>query len=124
MKELFEKILSEVNTRRLMQNTAQLLEIEQGQTFEHYRQAAEFTAGLIKAAGIENCEIINFPADGKTVYQDKRMPLAWNAATGRLTIKQSAVKFDDPVIALVAGVGPDTGAVGYAGAYAGRTGAT
>ena len=99
MKKLFEKILKEVEPRRLMQNTARLLEIEKGQTFEHYRQAAEFTAGLIKAAGIENCEIINFPADGKTVYQDKRMPLAWNASFGRLTIKQSSLKFDDPVIA-------------------------
>lgn len=82
-----------------MGNTAKLLEIEKGQTFENYRRAAEFTAGLIKEAGIENCEIINFPADGKTVYQDKRMPMAWHASKGKLTIRKSPVKFTDPVVA-------------------------
>ncbi|MCX6986410.1 MAG: hypothetical protein NT118_16935, partial [Lentisphaerae bacterium] len=76
MKKLFEKIMKEISTSRLMDNTSKLLELERGQTFENYRRAAEFTAGLIKEAGIENCEIINFPADGKTVYQDKRMPMA------------------------------------------------
>jgi aminoglycoside 3-N-acetyltransferase len=99
MKNIFEIILQEINTQRLMRNTAQLLEIEKGQTFEDYRNAAGFTAGLIKDAGISDCKIIDFPADGKTVCQDKRMPLAWNAGKGRLTIKKSPIKFDDPVIA-------------------------
>ena len=99
MKKLFEKIMKEISTSRLMGNTSKLLEIEKGQTFETYRRAAEFTAGLIKDAGIGNCEIIDFPADGKTVYQDKRMPMAWHATKGKLTIKKSPIKFSDPVVA-------------------------
>ncbi|OGV49822.1 MAG: hypothetical protein A2017_01050 [Lentisphaerae bacterium GWF2_44_16] len=99
MKKIYEKILKEVNCNWLMKNTERLLEIELGQTFENYKRAAEYTAKIIREAGIKNCEIINFPADGKTVYQDKRMPLAWNATKGRLTIKKSPLKFDDPVIA-------------------------
>jgi len=99
MKELYREIRSMANLPWLMKNTQKLMEIELGQTFEHYRQAAEFTAGLIKEAGLDNCEIMEFPADGKTVYQDKRMPLAWNASKGKLTIVKSPVVFDNPVVA-------------------------
>jgi hypothetical protein len=99
MKLNFNKIFREINKPRLMENMARLLEIEKGHTFDDYHKAAQFTAKLIKDVGIKNCEIINFPADGKTVYQDKRMPLAWNAAKGRLTIKKSPLKFSEPVIA-------------------------
>ena len=99
MNATFEKILKEVNTNWLMENSQKLMEIELGQTFENYRAAAAFTAKLIKEAGLENCEIIDFPADGKTVYQDKRMPIAWRASVGKLTIKKSAIQFDNPVVA-------------------------
>ncbi|HCE42966.1 MAG TPA: hypothetical protein DET40_05415 [Lentisphaeria bacterium] len=99
MKSSFEKILKEVNTNWLMENSRKLMDIELGQTFDHYHAAAKFTANLIKEAGIGNCETIEFPADGKTVYQDKRMPLAWKASVGKLTIKKSSVPFENPVVA-------------------------
>lgn len=95
----FEKILKEVDTRRMMENSQKLMDIELGQTFDNYREAAAFTAKLIKEAGLENCEIVDFPADGRTVCQDKRMPLGWRAGIGRLKIEKSPVPFDDPVIA-------------------------
>lgn len=99
MNKIFNEIGGTINKKWLMKNIARLTEIELGQTFKNYHSAAKFTVGLIKEAGIENAEIINFPADGKTVYQDKRMPLAWNVTKGRLTIKKSTVKFENPVIA-------------------------
>ncbi len=95
----FERFLKEVNTPWLMENSQKLMDLELGQTFEHYRAAAQFTSKLIKEAGLENCEIIEFPADGKTVYQDKRMPFAWRAGVGKLTIEKSPITFDDPVVA-------------------------
>ncbi len=99
MMSIFEKVLKEVNTPWMMENSKKLMEIELGQTFENYSAAAVFTAKLIKEARLENCEIIDFPADGKTVYQDKCMPIAWRASVGKLTIKKSSVPFDDPVVA-------------------------
>ena len=99
MNNIYKEILQRVNTRWMMENTDKLMQIELGQTFESYRRAAEFTVNLAREAGIENSEIINFPADGKTVYQDKRMPLAWSANKGRLTIIKSGVPFEDPVVA-------------------------
>jgi len=99
MNSTFERILKEVNTPWLMENAKRLMDIELGQTFDHYKAAAKFTAKLIKEAGIENCEMLEFPADGKTVYQDKRMPLAWRASIGKLTIRKSSVPFENPVVA-------------------------
>lgn len=99
MKKLFSEILNRINTRWMMENTEKLTQAELGQTFEHYRRAAECAAGLAREAGIGNCEIVNFPADGKTVYQDKRMPMAWSATKGRLTIIKSGVPFEDPAVA-------------------------
>ena len=99
MNATFKKILKEVNTSWLMENSRRLMGIELGQTFDHYHASAQFTAGLIKEAGLENCETIEFPADGKTVHQDKRMPLAWRASIGKLTIKKSPNPFDNPVVA-------------------------
>jgi aminoglycoside 3-N-acetyltransferase len=95
MKKHFDKILKETDSHRLMRNTARLLEAELGQTFDDYRKAAAVTADIIKESGIENYEIVNFPADGKTVYMDARMPMAWRASKGRLTIKS----LDNPVAA-------------------------
>jgi len=99
MKELFYKILKEINVSWLLDNTRKLTELELGQTFENYHKAAEFTLNLIKEAGLENSEIVSFPADGKTVYQDKRMPLGWKATKGKLTILKSAIPFEDMVVA-------------------------
>ena len=99
MNNLFEKVLKEVNIGWVMKNTERLAKIEFGQTFDDYQKAAAFTADLIKKAGIKSCEIINFPADGKTVYQDKTMPLAWRATKGKLTILKSSVAFKDAVVA-------------------------
>ena len=99
MNASFGKILKEVNIPWLMENSRKLMDMELGQTFDHYHAAAKFTAKLIKEAGLENCELIEFPADGKTVYQDKRMPLAWRASVGKLTIKKSSLPFENPVVA-------------------------
>jgi hypothetical protein len=52
MKSSFEKILKEVNTNWLMENSRKLMDIEVGQTFDHYHAAAKFTANLIKEAAL------------------------------------------------------------------------
>src|SRR5262249_45359213 len=86
MKHFFDKVLGEINSTWLMDETDKLTHIELGQTFNDYYKAADYAAGLLRKAGLEQCEILHLPADGKTSYQDKRMPMAWNATLGRLTI--------------------------------------
>ena len=82
----------------IVKHTCELADIEAMQTFPAYEKAAEYINNLMLSSGLDS-EILKFPADGVTAYQDKRMPLAWDASVGRLTVKGGAGMFDDPVIA-------------------------
>ena len=85
MKAFYERFVRQISRDELKRKVTELMEIEKGQTFTAYRKAAEYVLDMIRAAGIPNGEIIEFPADGQTVYQDKKMPLAWDATVGKLT---------------------------------------
>lgn len=82
----------------LMTHTKALTELEALQTFPAYERAAKYIHALLLQNGFDS-EYLTFPADGRTVYQDKCMPLAWDATVGRLTVKSSLVSFKEPVIA-------------------------
>ncbi len=99
MNELFTKLLRCVDRNRLNNGIENLWRREFPQTSTAHLAAAEYTLELLREAGLENAEMISFPADGKTVYQDKCMPLAWDASIGKLTIRKSPLVFADPVIA-------------------------
>jgi aminoglycoside 3-N-acetyltransferase len=94
-----EDVLPLVDTAWLMRNTEELWRKELGVTYRHYREAARFAEALMKEAGLERIERISFPADGRTTYLDRTMPLAWDATRATLTVKQSRVAFEDPVVA-------------------------
>lgn len=53
----------------------------------------------MREAGLCGVERIAFPADGKTAYHDKIMPMAWRASVGRLEIVRASLPFADPVVA-------------------------
>ncbi|MBI3920025.1 MAG: AAC(3) family N-acetyltransferase [Armatimonadetes bacterium] len=99
MKDLFSAIRNLVDVRWLMDNTEALWRKELGQRFSDYRSAALFTEQLMKESGLESVERLVFPADGKTAYQDKTMPLAWEATRGRLTVMKAPVPFENKVVA-------------------------
>src|SRR5690349_11956156 len=95
----FSNVLAQVDMAWVMENTERLWQTERGQCFRHYRQAALLAEKLLRESGVERVERIVVPADGKTTYLDRTMPMAWDATRGTLTVKQSRVPFDDPVIA-------------------------
>jgi len=82
----------------LMEHTKALTALEAPQTFPAYEKSARYIHKLLQDNGFD-AEYLEFPADGKTVYQDKCMPIAWDATVGRLTVKSSPLSFSDPVIA-------------------------
>lgn len=90
MKKLFERIRNQINGNELVKKVEELCKIEQGQTFRNYHQSANHILHLLQEDGIPNVEKICFPADGKTSYEDKRMPLAWDATIGKLTLCDKA----------------------------------
>jgi len=98
MKELLKKLYAEADIDFLIKEGIALTDIEFKQTFREYRKSAEYTYDLLLREGIR-AELLTFPADGKTAYQDFRTPLAWEATLGRLTVTASPVPFAEPVIA-------------------------
>lgn len=86
MKNLYRKFLQQIDAQKLYRNTEKLYREEQGVTFPAYHRAAQTAYQLLQDAQIPNAEIITFPADGKTSYQDKVSPLGWDATVGKLTI--------------------------------------
>ena len=86
MKNLYLKYLSQVDAEKLNRDTKALFDLEMGVTFSAYHAAAQKAYEILKETGIPNAEIITFPADGKTAYQDKITPMGWEATTGKLTI--------------------------------------
>ena len=90
MKELFREIRSRIDSKAMVEKVEELCRIEQRQTFKAYEQSVEYICNLLRAVGIPNVEKLSFPADGKTSYEDKWMPLAWDATTGKLTLCDQA----------------------------------
>ena len=91
----FEKLLDK---NFLTEHSLNLYKIERKQTFPAYISAAKYTYELLKKEGFES-EYLEFPADGKTVFQDKCMPIGWDVTTAKLSLITNVPKIADPVIA-------------------------
>ncbi|HWL53601.1 MAG TPA: DUF4910 domain-containing protein [Chthoniobacteraceae bacterium] len=88
-----------VNLERLLETTRELWETEFGQTFACYHASARLAERKLHEAGCEQVERLPFPADGRSVFQDKTLPIGWRAATGRLEVVEAALPFEPAVIA-------------------------
>ena len=97
-KLIMKKLYDSFDMDFAIKETGELYSREKGQTFLNYKMASDYTYELLKREGF-NPELYTFKADGVTTYQDKRMPIAWRASKGKLTVLSSCVNFDNPVIA-------------------------
>ncbi len=86
IRKWYQQCYNQQDYPALLAKIRALTALELGQTSRHHQAAAEYTLTMLKEAGIPQAEILYFPADGETSYQDKRMPLAWEATIGRLTL--------------------------------------
>jgi len=82
----------------LKEHILNLYRIERKQTFPAYQKAAQYVYDLLRQDG-HDAEILNFPADGKTVYQDKISPIGWDVSRMKLTVLTPVDGLDDPVVA-------------------------
>lgn len=97
-KQIIKQLYDSFDMDFALRETNELFKLEYGQTFDNYKQASSYAYELLKKEGF-NPELYTFKADGITTYQDKRLPIAWTAKKGKLTVLSSCVKFPDPVIA-------------------------
>ena len=83
----------------LMETCRRLYEIERPFGFAASERSARFCFEQLQKAHLDEVELLEFPADGLTDYWDKRMPIAWDARSGRLEVTRPRRAFADPVIA-------------------------
>ena len=86
MDKLYKELYDKIDSNDLINRIQELNRIDLGQTFKHYHLSCEHILKELKKYNIPNAEIVTVPADGKTVYEDKRMPIAWDATFGKLTL--------------------------------------
>ena len=97
-KEIIKKIYGTLDMDFALRETEELYKREYGQTFASYKQSSEYLYSLLKREAF-NPELYTFNADGKTAYQDKRLPIGWTATKGKLTVLNPWEGLKDPVIA-------------------------
>ena len=93
--KIFENMF---NRQWLKEHILNLYRIERKQSFPAYQKAAQYVYDLLQKEGYD-AELLNFPADGKTAYQDKISPLGWNVTNMKLTVLGNIPGLADPVIA-------------------------
>jgi len=89
---------NEFNSAWLKKHILALYELERKQNFTAYKQAAEYTYTLLKDEGFD-AELLAFPADGKTVYQDKTCPIGWKVSDMRLELLSEVAGIENPMLA-------------------------
>jgi len=85
--QLFEEELSGTNAKNI---AASILPFDRSCSFTKYGESAKYCCELLKSIGLEGAKVWDFPADGKTVYGDRRMPKAWDAEEAELRIIEPA----------------------------------
>ena len=134
MRKLYDEFLKLIDGGAIYERTLKLAALEKHQTTPYHHIVADLVLDELKKAGIPSAERIDIVADGRTAYQDKVMPLAWDASVGRLSLTVTAknkwvpvsmrgMKIEeDPVLAdfarhpfhLVKGLGTGLQTVAYA----------
>lgn len=85
----YRELTEKIDTSFLMRETEKLWRKEFPQTYQAYHNAAKYAKELLEKEGIPNVEMLEFPADGKSAFLDVRMPIAWDASIGRLTLQNA-----------------------------------
>lgn len=98
MEKLLSLIKEDLDAQWMNEHVVNLYRHARKQTFPAYHQEAQYAYDLLKNEGFD-AELLHFPADGKTTYQDKCMPIGWDVTTHKLTLLTKVQGIDDPVIA-------------------------
>ena len=76
--DLLTLIKRETEATRAWYEAVAVQSIDRAFTFSAFHESARYAAGRLRAAGLRNVKVVEAPADGKAVFADWRMPLAWD----------------------------------------------
>lgn len=94
---LLKDFIEGIDPKWLEEHIIDLYRIERKQSFPAYAEAAKYTYDLLVQEGFE-AELIPFPADGKTIYQDKCCPIGWEVSDMWLEVLSNVPGLDNPVV--------------------------
>ena len=88
---MFQDVLARVTESfsgdRASDRVADLWAIDRWFDFAHFKRSASYSAEKMAEAGLDQVEVISFPADGRTAYGDWVAPLAWDVVGAELEIR-------------------------------------
>jgi peptidase M28-like protein len=117
---LIDAVEKHLSMDDLMGTLAAIRDLDRWFTFPKFLESAHRTADELKAVGCDEAEVVEFPADGKSVFADFVMPLAWDVTEATLEIvtpegeaKVIARRSDEPNITVMwCGPTPPEGVTG------------
>jgi hypothetical protein len=78
-RDLLSLIAPALDGARALDDAAAIHSMDRWFTFSKFQESARYSAGRLRDAGVSDVEIIQAPADGKSIFADWMMPLAWEA---------------------------------------------
>jgi len=75
--DLLAQLQCETSGQRAWDDTSAIHAIDRYFTFSSFHESARYSAERLRVAGLEEVEILEAPADGKSIFGDWMMPLAW-----------------------------------------------
>ncbi|MFO7899258.1 MAG: M28 family peptidase [Planctomycetota bacterium] len=117
---LIDAVEKHLSMDDLLATLAAIRDIDRRFTFPRFHESARYTAARLAEAGCDEAEVVEFAADGETVYADYVMPLAWDVGEATLEIVEPADeartiirRSDEPnAVVMWCGPTPDEGLTG------------
>ncbi|RKY36391.1 MAG: hypothetical protein DRP73_03395, partial [Candidatus Omnitrophota bacterium] len=86
MEKIYQEIEKEISGERIKKIATELWQIDRWFTFPKFHQSAKLSKEEMEKIGLNNVEILQYEADGKTKYADYINPQAWDAKDAELKI--------------------------------------
>ena len=85
-RELVSLIEGEFDEHRTLDSATQLTRFYRSPGSSGYHRATDYSAELLRAAGMDRVWVERFPLDGETRFLNQRMPMAWEPISAELRV--------------------------------------
>ncbi len=89
---IWKLITEELSGEKAREFVARLWETARWNSFDKIQLTAASVAEIMREIGLEEVQVINYPADGITAYGGWVMPMAWDAREARLEVVSPEVQ--------------------------------
>ena len=86
LERIYESLAGELSGENARQMAARIHALDRTCSYDSFGKSARYCLDRMREFGLESPELLSFPADGKQVYGDYRMPRAWNVKDAELRI--------------------------------------